>query len=165
MNPINNNKQANKRSIVNIVYLITVFFLALSGFGQMPIFKRYYIADIPGLGWLAKFYITHYMHYLFAILLMALISYVFAEYLLIYRKSIKITISGYIRGAVIFGLVTTGVLLVIRNLAGSGLPPGVIIYLDLTHLGLVMVLIMAGLYSIILKRKWVEEPKSNKEII
>ena len=33
-------------------YLISVFFLALSGFGQMPIFKRYYIADIPGLGWL-----------------------------------------------------------------------------------------------------------------
>jgi len=33
-------------------YLITVIFLVLSGFGQMPIFKRYYIADIPGLGWL-----------------------------------------------------------------------------------------------------------------
>ena len=33
-------------------YLTTVFFLTLTGFGQMPIFKRYYIADIPGLGWL-----------------------------------------------------------------------------------------------------------------
>ena len=35
---------------VRYVYLITVFFLTLTGFGQMPIFKRYYIADIPGLG-------------------------------------------------------------------------------------------------------------------
>ena len=39
---------------VRYVYLITVFFLTLSGFGQMPIFKRYYIADIPGFGWLAR---------------------------------------------------------------------------------------------------------------
>jgi hypothetical protein len=45
------------------VYLITVLFLTLSGFGQMPIFKRYYIADIPGFGWLAQFYVTHYIHY------------------------------------------------------------------------------------------------------
>ena len=44
-------------------YVAILSFLTLSGFGQMPIFKRYYIADIPGLGWLAKFYITHYIHY------------------------------------------------------------------------------------------------------
>ncbi len=164
MNQINRNTKSNKKSFVWYTYLMAVFFLALSGFGQMPIFKRYYIADIPGLGWLAKFYITHYIHYLFAILMIALISYVFTEYLFMNRKRIKITISGYIRGAVILGFVTTGVLLVIRNLAGSGLPPGFIIYLDITHLGLVMALLMAGLYSIIFKRKWVEEPtyKSNE---
>ena len=40
-------------SPVRYFFLATVFFLTLTGFGQMPIFKRYYIADIPGLGWLA----------------------------------------------------------------------------------------------------------------
>ena len=123
----------------------------------MPIFKRYYIADIPGLDWLAKFFVTHYIHYLFAILLIGLTSYVIAEYLFLSRKRIKITISGYILGALVFGLVITGVLLVIRNLAGYGLPPGFIVFLDLAHLGLVMVLLMAGLYCIILKKKWAKE--------
>ena len=72
---MHNNTQSNKRSIVRYTYIITVLFLVLSGFGQMPIFKRYYIADIPGLGWLAQFDVTHYIHYLFAIILIGLTSY------------------------------------------------------------------------------------------
>ncbi len=40
-----------------------LFLLALSGFAQMPIMKRYYIADIPGLGWLADFFATSLLHY------------------------------------------------------------------------------------------------------
>jgi hypothetical protein len=86
-----------------------------------------------------------------------LTSYVIAEYLFLSRKRIKITISGYILGALVFGLVITGILLVIRNLVGSGLPPGFIVFLDLAHLGLVMVLLMASLYCIILKKKWAKE--------
>ena len=46
------------------LYVLTVFFMALTGFGQMPIYKRYYLSDIPGFGWLAEFFIIHYIHYL-----------------------------------------------------------------------------------------------------
>ncbi|MBW1766685.1 MAG: hypothetical protein JRJ65_06490 [Deltaproteobacteria bacterium] len=119
--------------------------------------KRYYIADIPGLGWLAKFYVTHYMHYIFAILLLAITSYIVIDYMLIKRKRIKITISGYTRVALVAGLVITGILLVIRNLAGSGFSSDFIIFLDLSHLGLVIALLTAGLYSLVFKRQWSEE--------
>jgi len=70
------------------VYLITVFFLTLSGFGQMPIFKRYYIADIPGFGWLAQFFVTHYIHYLGAILILALVTYMISDYLILQKKQV-----------------------------------------------------------------------------
>ncbi len=53
------------------IYATTLFFITLSGFGQMPIFKRYYIADTPGLGWLAQFYVTHIIHYISATVLIA----------------------------------------------------------------------------------------------
>jgi hypothetical protein len=149
-----NNIESNRKTIMRYFYLITVFFLTLTGFGQMPVFKRYYIADIPGLGWLAKFFVTHYMHYLFAVLLLGITAFIITGYFLTNRKKIKITPSGYIRGAVLFGLVITGVLLVIRNLAGSNFPPSLIIFLDLSHLTLVMVLLIAGLYCIIFKKKW-----------
>ena len=149
-----NHIKSNKKTIMRYLYLITIFFLVLTGFGQMPIFKRYYIANIPGLEWLAKFYVTHYMHYLFAILLLGITAFIITGYFLANRKKIKITPSGYIRGAVLLGLVITGGLLVIRNLAGSNFPPGLIIFLDLSHLTLVMVLLMAGLYCVIFKKKW-----------
>ena len=136
------------------LYLITIFFLVLTGFGQMPVFKRYYIADIPGLGWLGQFFVTHYLHYLFAILLLGITAFIITGYFLTNRKKIKITLSGYIRGAVLLGLVITGGLLVIRNLAGTNFPPGLIIFLDLSHLGLVMIFLMAGLYCTIFKKKW-----------
>src|SRR5210317_90053 len=126
----------NSNRIVRYIYLSTVFILLLTGFGQMPIFKRYYIADIPGLGWLAQFYVTHYMHYLAAILFIALVAYMTIDYLILQRKHLRLTASGYVRGAILAGILVSGLLLVIRNLPESRFAPGFIIFLDLAHLGL-----------------------------
>jgi len=138
------------------LYGVTVFFLILTGFGQMPIFKRYYIADIPGLGWLAEFFITHYMHYLFAIIFLFIILYLLTEYILQLQKAVKITISGYLRIAIITGLIATGILLVIRNFSGYKFSPGFIIIMDLSHLGLVMAFLFSGFICFVLKKKWLK---------
>jgi hypothetical protein len=135
-------------------YLLTVFFLALSGFGQMPIFKRYYIADIPGLGWLAEFFITHYIHYLAAILFLAFTAYMVVDYLLLKRKSRQMTTTGYVRSALLAGILASGIFLVIRNLAGSNFSSGFIIFLDICHLGLVMAFLFVSLYCLVFKKHW-----------
>ena len=135
-------------------YLITILFLSLSGFGQMPIFKRYYIADIPGLGWLAEFYITHYIHYLAAILFLAFTAYMIIDYLLSQRKTRRLTISGYVRSTLLAGILASGVFLVVRNLAGSNLSAGFIIFLDLCHLGLVMAFLFVSLYCLVYRKQW-----------
>lgn len=142
---------------VRYVYLITVFLLTLTGFGQMPIFKRYYIADIPGLGWLAQFFVTHYMHYLAAILFLALVAYMIVDHLILQQKHLRLTASGYVRGAILAGIIVSGLFLVIRNLSGSRFTPEFIIFLDLTHLGLVMSFLLAGAYCLIRKRRWVTQ--------
>jgi hypothetical protein len=139
---------------VRYVYWITVFLLTLTGFGQMPIFKRYYIADIPGLGWLAQFYVTHYIHYLAAILILALVAYMTIDYLILQRKHLRLTASGYVRGAILAGILVSGLLLVIRNLAGSRLDPRFIIFLDLAHLGLVITFLTVAGYCLIFKKQW-----------
>ncbi len=135
-------------------YLITIFFLALSGFGQMPIFKRYYIADIPGLGWLAKFFVTHYIHYLGAILILAFAAYMIIDYLVLKRKSIQMTASGYVRGALLVGILASGIFLAIRNLTESNFSSSFIIFLDLSHLGLVMAFLFVSLYCLVYKKQW-----------
>ena len=142
---------------VGYVYLITVFFLTLTGFGQMPIFKRYYIADIPGFGWLAQFYVTHYIHYLGAILILALVTYMIIDYLILQKNRIRLTASGYVRGTILVGILVSGLLLVIRNLAGSRFVPGFIIFLDIAHLGLVMTFLIAAGYCLVRRRRWVTQ--------
>lgn len=152
-----NHGQSNTKAISlpgRWFYLLTVFFLALSGFAQMPIFKRYYIADIPGLSWLAEFFTTHYIHYLGAVLFLAFTSYILIDYLLLKRSSRRMTVSGYVRGALLAGILASGIFLVIRNFAGSNLSPNFIIFLDLSHLGLVMVFLFASLYCLVFKKRW-----------
>jgi uncharacterized membrane protein (UPF0182 family) len=157
MNHAQRNTDAADLSL-RYIYLITIFFLTLSGFGQMPIFKRYYIADIPGLGWLAQFFVTHYIHYLGAILLLAVAAYMIIEYLLLKRKLRQLAPSGYVRVALLAGILVSGILLVIRNLSGSNFSRGFIILLDLSHLGFVMAFLFVSLYCTIFKKQWTMVP-------
>ena len=136
------------------MYRLIMFFLALSGFGQMPIYKRYYIADIPGLKWTGDFYITHYVHYLAVIIFLGFISYKITDYFLAFRKKYFISTSGYIRAVWIAGIVFTGACLVINNFTGTWFSAGFIIFLDLAHIGFVMLLFLIALYCKISKKKW-----------
>jgi hypothetical protein len=123
----------------------------------MPIFKRYYIADIPGLGWLAEFFVTHYIHYLGAVVFLALAAYILTDYLVEQRNARRMTTSGSVRVGLLMGILASGGLLVIRNLTGTHFSPEFIIFLDITHLGLVMVFLFVSLYCLIRKKHWTTE--------
>ncbi|MBW2195807.1 MAG: FeS-binding protein, partial [Deltaproteobacteria bacterium] len=96
----------------------------------MPIFKRYYISDIPGMGWSADFYFTHYIHYLGAMILLALFTYVSADFLLLGRKKSKLTASAHVRIFILIGIVATGVLRVLKNLPDVVFSPGFTLFID-----------------------------------
>ena len=135
-------------------YLTLLVFMGLSGFGQMPIFKRYYIADLPGLGWLAQFYTTHYIHYLGAILLLGIAAFYVVCYLAERRRDLKISLYGWLQGGVMAGIVVTGVLRVIKNYSGVTMSSGLIVFLDILHLALVMALMLFGLAGLLMRRRW-----------
>jgi len=106
-------------------YIGIFIVMAFTGFGQMPIFKRYYISDIPGLGWSADFYATHYIHYLGAILLLGLLAYWIADYFLGGRREFHLTASAYVRIVLLGGIVVTGIFRVLN-------PTTIVIFEDLT---------------------------------
>lgn len=143
--------------IIVYTYRIVIFMLTLTGMAQMPIFKRYYIADIPGLGWLAAFYVTHYLHYLFAIFLLALLGYLVTTHLLAGKTRRPVSTSGYVRVLIMAGLIVSGLLLVFRNFPGYLFSPKMIIVLNICHMGLVVALLVAGLICIIFRKKWMLE--------
>lgn len=145
---------ARKGRMGNYAYGLTLFLLALTGFAQMPIFKRYYIADIPGFGWLAEFYTTHFIHYLAATAILAITTYFAAQYLLVTRRYQRLSRTGAARAAILSGIIASGILLVIRNSAFVPFSPAVVTVLLLVHMGLTMVFLLFALYCKLSGRPW-----------
>lgn len=123
-----------------------------SGMGQLPIMKRYYIADLPGLGWSENFYTLSDLHYLAAALLMALLFWRLGLAL----RDASSWFSWGPRSAWGWGLlallVVTGAAKALRNL-GVFISPFSMIVLDLTHLGAAMAFMFTGLASIVKGRR------------
>lgn len=129
------------------LFALTVFGLGLTGVAQMPIFSRYYIADIPGFGWLGDFVVTHVMHYVLAIAFLFLASRYAAGYVLAWRHSHPLTASGTARTAVYAALAVTGLVRVVKNFSGVYMGEWTVLAVDWTHLFLAMVLLGAVLWA------------------
>jgi len=138
-------------------YWVLLFVMGLTGFGQMPIFKRYYIADIPGLGWLADFYTTHYLHYIGAILLFGLFAYAVAVYWGLLRPRYQLTWAAHVRMGLLAAIAITGVFRVLKNLPDVLFSPGFTMAIDILHLVFMMVLMLFGVLFIVLKKGWLVE--------
>lgn len=55
--------------LVHWIVALSSFVLIFSGFGQMPIYRRYGVANLPGLGWSGDYSVTLVIHYLAAMVL------------------------------------------------------------------------------------------------
>ena len=55
--------------LVHWTVTISIFLLIFSGMGQMPLYKRYMVDQLPGLAWTSNYTVTLVMHYLAAIAL------------------------------------------------------------------------------------------------
>ena len=138
-------------------YRVLLFALALTGVAQMPIFKRYYIADVPGLGWLADFYLTHALHYLGGSLLLALVTYCAAVYLLSLRKRYALTGSAVVRIALLGAIVVTGGFRVLKNLPGIAFSPVTTQVIDIAHLGFMGLLFLVGAAAVRFRWTWLAD--------
>ena len=130
--------------LVTHLYHLVVFGLAFTGFAQMPIFKRYYLADVPGFAWTADYYLNHRLHYLLAALLLAFFTYVIVVYAAVWRSRWKITRWGLLSLGLWTGIVVTGIMRVMKNQPGMHFSPTTTMWVDWLHLGLVLVLGMVS---------------------
>ncbi len=154
MNPYQAPQQYIEQKLLKPIYLFLIFMMGLTGFGQMPIFKRYYIADIPGLGWTAKFYVTHFMHYLGAALLFALFAYAIVVYFGLLRARYALTRAAYVRILLLSAIVITGIFRVLKNLPDVVFSPQFTLVIDISHLMFMMVMMIFGIVFKITNSGW-----------
>ncbi len=67
------------------VTALSILVLFFTGFGQMPIYKRYKLDTLPGLKWSSDFLITVNIHYIAAVCLI-FISFYYIAYLLLTKR-------------------------------------------------------------------------------
>ena len=119
----------------SILYKLALGFALFSGFGQMPILKRYYFADLPLLGWSADFYILSDMHYWSAALILLLMAWRVSIGGGLFSRSWSWGPHSKWGYTLLTVLIITGAGKVLRNW-GLYLPPALLVVLDLAHLGL-----------------------------
>ena len=149
-----------EQKFIKPIYIFLFFVMGLTGFAQMPIFKRYYIADIPGLGWLAQFYVTHALHYIGAILLLIVMTYSAAVYLGVIRQRFNLTIAAYINITLLGAIVGTGIFRVLKNLPDVVFSPGFTMFIDVAHLGFMLALSLFGVITMVTKSPWLRQIQS-----
>ncbi|MGE4553012.1 MAG: hypothetical protein AB7D57_07860 [Desulfovibrionaceae bacterium] len=130
-------------------FILLAAVLAVSGLAQMPIFKRYYVADLPGLGWLADFWLTHKLHYVAAALLLAWLGAALTRWFGVWRGRFRVTALGWARVALVFGIVATGAVRMFKNQPGVAFDPFTTMLVDWAHLGLVVLLGLVALAAAI----------------
>lgn len=70
-------RQSFENRLTHWLVAISTFVLIVTGFGQMPMYARYGIADLPGMAWAADYQLTLLLHYgAGAVLLFALVFHV-----------------------------------------------------------------------------------------
>ena len=119
--------------------------LALTGMGQMPVFPRYYIADIPGLGWLGDFRMTAALHLALAAILLFLLTSFATVWIAAGARRPTLSGVGFGRVALYAAIAATGLLRVLQNGMLPLFSPMHVRYLDWTHLGLVASLLVFAL--------------------
>ena len=134
------------------IYGLVMAAALFSGFGQMPILKRYYITALPLMGWSADFYVLSDLHYWSVSLLLALLAWRLA----LSRRILDIRWSWGPRsfwGWTLFTLLLiSGAFKAARNV-GVFLSPPLLMVLDYVHLGSAMAFMFTGLVSLIKGRK------------
>ena len=138
----------NKSSTEILIFRISVAVLAVTGLGQMPLYKRYYVADIPGLGFLADFYLLHWVHYVAAaVFLFLLLQWAAMKAALYFRQGRRPTPAELFLVPILTVLVATGFLRVLKNFPSIAVSPSEAMFADIVHL---VAAVFFGLTSLVL---------------
>ncbi len=134
---------------LTIVFRLTVIGLLFTGFAQMPIFARYYLADVPGFAWTADYYLNHILHYGLAIVLLLILGWRVPLAL----KRGRFSAGGAILAMCWVGVVATGLVRVMKNQPDAFFSPTFVMAVDWGHLGFVMLLGLVSLGRALASRK------------
>ena len=144
-----------KRSFA-IIYSATAVILVLAALAQMPLAKRYYLADIPGLAWTGNFLTSYHVFYIAAVLMTVLISYRAADFLLQKDRDMQLSTAGIIKAASLAGLLISGFMKIAMNASDVYFSQEYLVFINFTYIIFTMLFMLSTLVFIGSPYKWVK---------
>jgi hypothetical protein len=142
-------------SLVRLVFAIALLVAIFTGFGNMPLYGRYYIADWPGFAWAGDFIVNVQVHYVSGAVLIALLIYCWLNSRKLDAGGRRFTRSGLWRLGLLALTLVSGMIMAIKNLAGVDFPLIGLVAANFLHLGAAVLLIVAVLIGVIGRMQWV----------
>lgn len=137
-----------------LVFKLSIAVLILSGLAQMPLFKRYYISEIPGLAWTANYHFNHILHYAAAAVLLFVIFKWATSRLKSKKPRPRLTISGWVRTGLFLLIIITGFLRALKNMQEFYFSPAATTSIIWIHLASGALLGIVAAYSYFAGRRY-----------
>ena len=151
--------KTDSNPLLKIVYGLAAVIALFTGFGNMPLWKRYYVADIPGLGWSGDFLINLNVHILAGSILVALAVYAALGSLMDRRPlQARLSFSGKVRASLLGLALATGIVMVVKNMPGVHLPMTALVASNLAHMGAAVLFMIAAVIALIFRQPWRQTP-------
>ncbi len=136
------------------MYRITICVIVFTGFGNLPLWKRYYIADIPGFGWTGDFIVNLQVHYVAGSLLLFLAAYFLVARVFPGKSGFRLTKTGVVRVAMLWLVLITGVFMAFKNLSGAHFSFTGSALLTLVHLISASLFTVFSLGCLVARKRW-----------
>ena len=136
------------------LYGIILALAAFTGFGNMPLYRRYYIADLPGFAWAGDFFANLYVHYYAGAALVALSTYLCIQYMTVLRRNQRLTRSGLVRVLTLATTLFSGFILVLKNLPDTMIPFPWVAVLTLGHMAFAVLALASFFFCTLMRWRW-----------
>jgi hypothetical protein len=139
------------------LFVAAAWVTLFTGFGNMPLYKRYYIANLPGLAWAGDFFSNVQVHYVSGSVMLMLGLFFAVSYAFDKARGVRLTPTGAVRGVILGLALLSGILMALKNLSGVHFHFGTQMFLNFLHLGMGMFFMMFALVCLFARCKWTRE--------
>ncbi len=143
-----------ERAWLKWLYGLAAIAAIFTGFGNMPLYGRYYVADVPFLAWSGDFITNVKVHIVAGALLLTLAIYFLIVYLLMRSRGVQLTKTGFVQLLVLWLVLLSGVAMAIKNLPGVVFDLPVLMTMNFLHMGSAMLFVLVSLAGLVFGGQW-----------
>lgn len=143
-----------ERAWLKYLFGLTAIVAIFTGFGNMPLYGRYYVADVPYLGWTGDFIVNVKVHTIAGAMLLTIALYFLIVYLLMRSRGVHLTRTGFIQIPILWLVLMSGVVMAIKNLPGVVFDQPVLMAMNFLHMGSAVLFILVSLIGLVYRGQW-----------